>query len=68
MLLSLGTMRISSWNVRGIKAPDKHAHIKQLLDACGVDIFLLQEMKTSVDVFESSIKKWIRWESFHSLV
>lgn len=32
-----------------------------------MDIFILQETKTLEDVFQSSIHKWARWPSMHSL-
>lgn len=47
MLLYSLTMKILSWNVRGINASNKQAQIKHQLDACGDDIIPLQESKMS---------------------
>ena len=38
-------MRILSWNINGIRASNKTASIKQLLDSLEADIICLQETK-----------------------
>lgn len=65
MLLSSTTMRVISWNFKCLNASKKKAQIKCQLDACGADIILLQETKTSQENFESSIMKWGKWNSLH---
>lgn len=42
---SLGAMKIISWNVRGVNAPDKWCLIKCQIDQSNIDILLLQETK-----------------------
>ena len=65
-MFSLSTMKIISWNVRGINASDKRQRIKQVIDSLQADIILLQETKLSKDNFDNSIAKWKKWNSFQS--
>ena len=55
-----GRMKIITWNVRGINAPDKRSRIKKLLDESRGDNLLLQETKLSDEKYEESIIKWKR--------
>lgn len=67
MLLSLASMKIISWNVRGVNALEKKTQIKQQLDACGADIVVLQETKTLESTYRLLIQKWRSWKFAHSL-
>lgn len=40
-------MKIISWNVRGLNAPNKRHLIKSQMDLIKCDIFMLQETKLS---------------------
>ena len=44
---SQGTMRITSWNARGLNAPSKKILIKQYLKNFNSEIILIQETKLS---------------------
>ena len=62
----LSTMKINSWNVKGINASDKRHRIKQVVDSMQEDIIFLQETKLSQDNFDKTVEKWHKWKSFHA--
>ena len=64
-MFSFSTMKINSWNVRGINASEKKHRIKQVVDSMQVDIIMLQETKLSQDNFDKTIGKWKKWRSLH---
>ena len=54
-------MRITTWNVKGLNAPNKKRLIKQHLNKLNVDIILLQETKLSLSdglKFNRSLGIW----------
>lgn len=54
-------MRLLSWNVRGLNAPNKHHLVKRGMELSKVDIFLVQETKltnTYLEMFEKKKKGW----------
>ena len=66
MMFFLSTMKINSWNVKGINASDKRHRIKQVVDSMQADIIFLQETKLSQDNFDKTVAKWKKWKSFHA--
>lgn len=62
-MFSLSVMKIVSWNVKGLNAPDKRNRIK--LDSMNIDTILLQETKMSQETFEKIVAKWSKWNSAH---
>ena len=62
----LSTMKINSWNVRGINASDKRHKIKQVVDSMQAYIIFLQETKLSQDNFDKIVAKWKKWKYFHA--
>ncbi|GLJ44481.1 hypothetical protein SUGI_0933430 [Cryptomeria japonica] len=54
-------MKISSWNVRGLSAPDKRCLVKRALTKMNPDVILLQKTKIKgekVDEFKKFYYKW----------
>lgn len=47
---SLSIMKIVTWNIRGLNAPNKQRIIKRNLKIINADIILLQETKLNKDV------------------
>lgn len=58
-------MKVIYWNVKGLNASDKRVQIKQQLDACGVDVVILQETKTFAESFQVISKKLNKWQASH---
>lgn len=58
-------MKMISWNVRGINAPNKRGRIKSRLDSSKDDIFLLQETKLSHKMYHKIVAKWTQFGSPH---
>lgn len=54
-------MKIVTWNVRGLSAPNKRCLVKRHLDKIYVDIVLLQETKISSQEGEKFIKYCKKW-------
>ena len=65
-MFSFSTMKIISWNVRGINASNKRQRVKQVIDSMQEDIILLQETKLSQSNFYKIVSKWKKWNSFHA--
>lgn len=51
-------MKLLSWNVRGINAPDKWPLIKRQMDDTKGDIWLLQETKWSKAEIDAKMRVW----------
>ena len=58
-------MKILSWNVQGINAPEKCNRINSCLDSIQCDLVLLQETKLSTNNFQKSVGCWLTWNSSH---
>ena len=58
-------MKIITWNVRDINAPNKRIRIKKVLDETRGDIILLKETNLSDEKYEESIAKWKNWKFVH---
>lgn len=54
-------MKLLSWNVRGINAPDKWCLIKCQIDDTKADIWLLQETKWSKAETAAKMRVWKQW-------
>ncbi|XP_059070557.1 uncharacterized protein LOC131860196 [Cryptomeria japonica] len=54
-------MKISSWNARGLSAPDKRHLVKRPLTKMNSDVFLLQEMKIKVEKVDEFKKYCCKW-------
>lgn len=50
-------MRLLTWNVRGLNAPNKWSLIRLHIDGCLADIVILQETKISEQELEKFIQK-----------
>ncbi|XP_057820171.2 uncharacterized protein LOC131033064 [Cryptomeria japonica] len=57
-------MKIITWNVRGLSAPDKKRLIKRALHRVDSDIVLLQETKLCLDKALSFLHSYNNWEGF----
>ncbi|XP_059074891.1 uncharacterized protein LOC131874942 [Cryptomeria japonica] len=55
-------MKILSWNVRGLGAPDKRRMVKHHLSNTSCDIIMLQETKLSCEEGERFVRYCKRWE------
>ncbi|XP_057837189.2 uncharacterized protein LOC131047335 [Cryptomeria japonica] len=55
-------MKITSWNVRGLSAPDKRCLVKRSLTKLESDMILLQETKLSGEKVYDFIKYCYKWE------
>ncbi|XP_028121762.1 uncharacterized protein LOC114318984 [Camellia sinensis] len=62
--VNLVTMKIMSWNVRGLGRSDKRSRVKLLINKREVDVLLLQETKRSNidEAFSRSIWPWEKME------
>lgn len=54
-------MRLLSWNVKGINAPDKWCLIKHQIDETKGDVWLLQEIKWHQDKIDKRLRSWKQW-------
>ncbi|XP_057826050.2 uncharacterized protein LOC131037834 [Cryptomeria japonica] len=54
-------MKLLSWNVRGMNAPDKWHLIKHLIDDTKGDIWLLQETKWNKAEIDAKMRVWKQW-------
>ncbi|XP_059068578.1 uncharacterized protein LOC131859072 [Cryptomeria japonica] len=57
-------MRITTWNVRGLLAPDKQRLVKRVLQRADSDIVLFQETKLCMDKALSFLHSCNSWEGF----
>ena len=64
-MFSLSSMKIISWNVRGLNASDKRQRIRQIIDSLQADIILLQETKLTQDNFDKIIASWKKWKAYY---
>ncbi|XP_059076685.1 uncharacterized protein LOC131875959 [Cryptomeria japonica] len=55
-------MKITSWNVRGLSAPDKKHLFKRVLNKLDSDLVILQETKLSGEKAMELMKYCFRWE------
>ncbi|XP_059074835.1 uncharacterized protein LOC131874904 [Cryptomeria japonica] len=55
-------MRLTSWNVRGLSAPDKKCLVKRTLAKLDSKVFVLQETKLNKDKVLEFIKYCYKWE------
>ncbi|XP_059067799.1 uncharacterized protein LOC131858542 [Cryptomeria japonica] len=57
-------MRITTWNVRGLSAPDKSRLVKRALIRLLSEIIMLQETKLNMDKASKSILSCKNWDGF----
>lgn len=57
-------MKITAWNVRGLKAPNKRCLVRHQLQKSVSRIILLQETKVSGDESSKFLKYYRSWEGF----
>lgn len=55
-------MRIISWNVRGLKAPNKIRFIKYQLNLMKCSILMVQETKLNMSSARSLFSSWKLWK------
>lgn len=60
-------MKFISWNVRGLKAPNKRHLINSQLDLVKWDIGLFQETKLSLQNLDLVFSSWKKWKFFSCL-
>ncbi|XP_057838646.2 uncharacterized protein LOC131048627 [Cryptomeria japonica] len=61
-------MKILTWNVRGLAAPDKKCLVKRAIDKLAIDIVLIQETKLSNVKAQDFSKFCFEWSSFFQAV
>ncbi|XP_059067401.1 uncharacterized protein LOC131858236 [Cryptomeria japonica] len=57
-------MKITSWNVRGLSAPNKKRLVKRFLYIHNPDVLLLQETKLGGDKTGQFINSFSKWDGF----
>ncbi|XP_057839788.1 uncharacterized protein LOC131049742 [Cryptomeria japonica] len=55
-------MKITTWNVRGLSAPNKRRLVKRVLSRSASEIIVMQETKLSIDNAEGFLKYCRDWE------
>ncbi|GLJ42575.1 hypothetical protein SUGI_0882540 [Cryptomeria japonica] len=59
--LPWGQMRITSWNVRGLAAPDKRRLVKRTLIRLDSDVYIFQETKMCKEKAEDFVGYYYKW-------
>ncbi|XP_028070850.1 uncharacterized protein LOC114273287 [Camellia sinensis] len=61
-------MKIMSWNVRGLRKPEKRSKIKALVRAKLVDVLMLHETKKLMILLSSPYGPWMIWDLWRNFI